>query len=187
WKVKNGENTIFVGPALGAKDWWQVPPAFLDGTTTGTDDWSCIINDEFVFIGNGSFEYRTNGSARNDGYMGDPHGCIDDATLAASGNGAAFGSAIHSFVFVDATSSPSGRPLIQLTNGPSGAAFIGFYKGYYGGENGDSANPPNGGLTTNQYEVMSYANSGGTKTLTISVDISAAHDGSAAWSVVLVQ
>jgi len=187
WKVKNGENTIFVGPGLGLKDWWQVPPAFLDGSSTGTDDWSCIVNDEFIFIGTGSYEYKTNGDARNDGYMGSPNGCISDATLAASGNGAAFGSAIHSFVFVDATSSPSGRPLIQLTNGPSGAAFIGFYKGYYGGENGDSANPPNGGLTTNQYEVMSYANSGGTKTLTISVDISAAHDGSAAWSVVLVQ
>jgi len=187
WKVKNGENTIFVGPGLGNKDWWQVPPNFLDGSSTGTDDWSCILNDEFIFIGTGSFEYKTNGNARNDGYMGKPNGCIDDATLAASGNGAAFGSAIHSWAFVPATSSPSGRPLIQVTNGPTGAAFIGFYKGYYGGENGDGANPPNGGITTNQYEVMSYANNGGTKTLTISVDISAAHDGSAAWSVVLVQ
>jgi hypothetical protein len=74
--------------------------------------------------------------------------------------------AVHSFEFVPATSSPSLRPLIKVTNGPTGAAFIGFYKGYYGGENSDPVNPPNGGITTNQYEVMSYANTGGTKTLT---------------------
>ncbi|MGB3078480.1 MAG: PKD domain-containing protein [Saprospiraceae bacterium] len=187
WKVKNGENAIFVGPALGSKDWWQVPPAFLDGSTTGTDDWSCILNDEFIFNADGSYQYKTNGDARNDGYMGDPHGCFSDAELAASGNGAAFGSATHTWVFVPAASSPSGRPLIQVTNGATGAAFIGFYKGYYGGENTDGANAPNGGLTTNQYEVMSYVNDGTSETMTISVDLSAAHDGSAAWSAVLVR
>jgi hypothetical protein len=64
---------------------------------------------------------------------------------------------------------------------------VGFYKGYYGGENANSANPPNGGSTTNRYEVISYLNAGGVETLTLSVDISAAKDGSAAWSVVLVR
>lgn len=187
WHIKNGENSIFVGPGLGNKDWWQVPPGFLDGSSTGTDDWSCIINDEFIFNDNGSYIYNTNGDARNDGYMGSPNGCWSDAEVAASGNGAAFGSATHTWEFVPAASSPSGRPLIRVTNGASGAAFIGFYKGYYGGENTDGANPPNGGLTTNQYEIMSYADDGTTKTMTISVDLSAAHDGSAAWSMVLVR
>lgn len=187
WHIKSGENTIFVGPGLGNKDWWQVPPAFLDGSTSGSDDWSCIVNDEFIFNANGTYVYKTNGDARNDGYMGDPHGCWSDAQVAGSGNGAAFGSGTHTFEFVPATSSPSGRPLIKVTNGATGAAFIGFYKGYYGGENTDAANPPNGGATTNQYEVMSYADDGTTKTLTLSVDISAGHDGSAAWSVVLIR
>ncbi|MBK9985250.1 MAG: hypothetical protein IPP15_23385 [Saprospiraceae bacterium] len=43
----------------------------------------------------------------------------------------------------------------------------------------DGANAPNGGLTTNQYEVMSYVNDGTSETMTISVDLSAAYDGSA--------
>ncbi|MCO6489552.1 MAG: PKD domain-containing protein [Phaeodactylibacter sp.] len=187
WRIRNAENSIFVGPALGSSAWWGVPPNFLDGSSTGTDDWSCITNDEFIFNADGSYEYKTNGDARNDGYMGSPNGCWSDAEVAASGNGAAFGSGIHSWSFTPASSSPSGRAIITVTNGASGAAFVGFYKGYYGGENIDGANPPNGGLPSNQYEVMSYLNDGTTETLTISVDISGDHNGSAAWTMVLVR
>ena len=144
-----------------------------------------MTNDEFIFTAGGVYQYKTNGNARNDGYMGSPNGCISDAELAASGNGAAFGSATHSFTFTPAAG--TSRPIITLTNGASGAAFVGFYKGYYGGENTNSANAPNGGSLTNRYEVMSYLNDGTKETLTLSVDISAAKDGSAAWSVVLVR
>ena len=187
WQVRNGENSIFVGPGLGDPSWWQVPIDFLDGSASGPDDWSCILNDEFIFNDDDTYEYKTNGDVRNDGYMGDPNGCLTDEELAAIGNGAAFGSAVHTWTFTEASASPSGRPLIVVKNGATGAAFIGFYKGYHGGENGDSANPPNGGSETNQYEVMSYVNDGTTETLTISVDISADLNGSAAWSVVLVR
>jgi hypothetical protein len=187
WHIRNSANAIFVGPGLGKPDWWQVPPNFLDGSSTGTDDWSCIVNDEFTFGAGGVYEYKTNGDARNDGYMGTPNGCWTDAMVAASGNGAAFGSGTHTWSFTPASSSPSGRPLITVTNGATGAAFIGFYKGYYGGENSDGANPPNGGLTSNQYEIMSYVNDGSTEVLTVSVDISGAHDGSAAWTMVLTR
>ncbi|MBN8678682.1 MAG: PKD domain-containing protein [Chitinophagales bacterium] len=185
WKVRNAANSIFVGPGLGNSTWWQVPANYLDGTSTGADDWSCITNDEFIFSSGGVYEYKTNGDARNDGYMGSPNGCWSDAQVAASGNGAAFGSAVHSFAFTPA--SGSDRPVITLTNGPSGAAFIGFYKGYYGGENGTSTNAPNGGNTTNRYEVMSYVKENGQETLTVSVDISSAKDGSSAWTMVLVR
>ena len=117
--------------------------------------------------------------------MGSPNGCWSDAEIAAAGNGAAFGSGIHSFTFTPAGSDT--RPIITVTNGATGAAFIGFYKGYYGGENTDGTKAPNGGNTSNRYEVMSYVKDANGETLTISVDISAAHDGSAAWSVVLVR
>lgn len=187
WKIRNAENSIFVGPGLGDASWWKVPPDYLDGTQTGTDNWSCITNDEFIFSAGGAYQYKTNGDARNDGYMGSPNGCWSDAMVAASGNGAAFGSGTHSFTFTPADQSSSGRPIITVTNGASGAAFVGFYKGYYGGENSNGANPPNGGSTTNRYEVMSYVNAGGVETLTISVDISANKDGSAAWTMVLVR
>jgi PKD repeat protein len=185
WRVRNANNSVYVGPALGSNAWYVVPANFLDGTSTGAEDWSCMTDDEFIFGAGGVYEYKTNGYARNDGYMGSPNGCWTDAQIAASGNGAAFGSGVHSWTFTPAAG--GSRPVITLTNGASGAAFVGFYKGYYGGENANSANPPNGGSTTNRYEVISYLNAGGVETLTLSVDISAAKDGSAAWSVVLVR
>ena len=185
WKIRNAANSVFVGPGLGLADWWQVPANFLDGTSTGGDDWSCMTNDEFIFSAGGAYEYKTNGDARNDGYMGTPNGCWSDAQVAASGNGAAFGSAVHTFSFTPASGTT--RPIITLTNGATGAAFVGFYKGYFGGENGDATKAPNGGNTTNRYEVMSYVNSGTSETMTISVDISDTHDGSKAWSIVLVR
>lgn len=187
WKVRNAALSIFVGPGLGNSSWWSVPANYLDGTSSGVDDWSCITNDEFIFSAGGVYQYKTNGDARNDGYMDkNQKGCFSDAQVVASGNGAAFGSGVHSFTFTPA--SGSNRPIITLTNGASGAAFIGFYKGYYGGENGDDNTvAPNGGNTTNRYEVMSYVKSGGVETLTVSVDYTAAHDGSQGWTVVLVR
>ena len=183
WRPRAENLSIFVGPGLGDYSWWSVPKNFLDGSTSGTDDWSCITDDEFTFADGGVYIYNTNGSARNYGYMGSPNGCWADEQIAASGNGAAFGSGTHSWEFVPA--SGGSRPLIILTNGPTGAAFLGFYKGYYGGENSDGANPPNGGNLTNRYEVMGYANTGTKEYLFVSVDISADHSGSSAWSVIL--
>lgn len=187
WKVRVAANSIFVGPALGDASWWQTPLDFLNGGKTGTtDDWSCITNDEFIFSADGKYEYKTNGDARNDGYFGDPNGCWSDAMVAASATGKAFGSAVHSFTVTPSTATT--RAKITLTNGGADkAAFVGFYKGYYGGENNDKTKPANGGSNTNTYEIMSYSKTGSTETLIISVDISANKDGSAAWSVVLVR
>lgn len=183
WKVVIGEKTVFVGPGLGDPSWWAVPKAFLDGSSTGGDDWSCMTTDEFTFSAGGVFTYETNGSARNDGYFGSPNGCWTDAEIAASGNGAYFGSGAHTYEFIPA--SGSDRAKIILTNGPNRAAFLGFYKGFYGGENTSNANPPNGGNATNQYEVMGYAKGSAKEYLFVSVDITADHSGGAAWSVIL--
>lgn len=186
WKVRAEDNSIFVGPALGSSAWWSCPKAFLDGTNAGTtDDWSCLPDDEFAFANGGVFTYDTKGSARNDGYMGTPNGCFTDEQIAASGNGAAFGSATHSYEFIPASKSGKGRPVILLTNGAGKAAFIGFYKGYYGGENIDGVNPPNGGNSTNKYEVMGYANNGTKEYLFVSVDLTPDHTGGSAWSIIL--
>ncbi|MEI7897627.1 MAG: PKD domain-containing protein [bacterium] len=182
WRVKVDEKTVFVGGALGSSAWWALPKSFLV-SGTGGDDWTCMPDDEFTFKAAGVFTYATMGSARNDGYFDDVHGCISDAGIAASGNGAAFGSATHSFAFTPGTAAT--RPIITLTNGAGFAAFIGFYKGYYGGENADKTKAPNGGNATNKYEVMGYANSGTKEYLFVTVDISAGHDGSAAWSAIL--
>lgn len=183
WKVRAEEKSVFVGSGLGKSDWWSVPKNFLTGGGAGTDDWSCMPDDQFIFGAGGSFSYATNGSARNDGFFGSPNGCWTDAQI-NGGPGAPFGTcSTHTWAFTAGTAST--RPIITLTNGAGFAAFIGFYKGYYGGENSDGTKPANGGLSTNTYEVMGYANTGSKEYLFVSVDISAAHNGSSAWSMIL--
>jgi PKD repeat protein len=184
WTLQVTGHSCYVGGGMGSDAWWICPLANMDGTNVGTpDDWSCMTDDEFIFSAGGGYEYKTNGGSRNDGYMGTPNGCWSDAEIAAS-PGAPFGSCnTHTFVFTPA--SGTSRPIIEVTNGPGFAAFIGFMKGYYGGENSDNANPPNGGLSTNRYEVIAYTSNSERETLIVSVDISAGHDGSASWTMEL--
>jgi uncharacterized protein (TIGR02145 family) len=183
WRVRAEEQSVFVGSGLGKSDWWSLPKSFLTGGGYGSDDWSCMPDDEFTFTSGGIFTYNTSGSARNDGYFGGSNGCITDAQIAASGNGTAFGSATHSYSFTPATATE--RPIITLINGTGHAAFLGFYKGYYGGENVDPYQLPNGGYSNNKYEVMGYASDGTKEYLFVSVDITYYHEGTAAWSVIL--
>lgn len=184
WKLKVSDHSIYVGPAMGSDGWWICPLANLDGTMVGTtDDWSCMTDDEFIFHVSGGYEYKTNGGSRNDGYMGTPNGCWSDAEIAAS-PGAPFGScATHTYTFTPADG--TNRAIIELTNGPGFAAFLGFMKGYYGGENSNGANPPNGGFVTNRYEVISYINLGETEVLVVSVDLTSDHSGTSAWTMTL--
>ena len=184
WKLQVTGHSIYVGPAMGSDGWWICPQNFLDGGMVGTtDDWSCMTDDEFIFSAGGGYEYKTNGGTRNDGYFGTPNGCWTDAEIAAS-PGAPFGSCnTHTFTFTPA--SGTARPIIELTNGSGFAAFIGFYKGFYGGENTNNANPPNGGFATNRYEVMSYANLGNKEVLVVSVDLTTDHSGTSAWTMEL--
>jgi PKD repeat protein len=184
WKIRVEENSIFVGPALFNNAWWATPKNFLT-SGVGTEDWTCMTDDEFTFAAGGVFTYDTKGSARNDGYFGGTNGCIDDAAIAASGNGAAFGSATHSYVFTaGGKKGIKSLPSILLTNGAGKAAFIGFYKGYYGGENTNSANLPNGGNATNVYQVQ-YAKVGAKEYLLVSVDLSSDHSDGNGWSAIL--
>jgi PKD repeat protein len=184
WKIQVSNHSIYVGPGMGSDAWWICPLANLDGTYIGTtDDWSCMADDEFVFSAGGGYEYKTNGGSRNDGYMGTPNGCWSDAEIAAS-PGAPFGScASHTFAFIPATQTT--RAIITLTNGPGFAAFIGFMKGYYGGENVNGADPPNDGNPTNRYEVMNYYEMGDKEILIVTVDITSDHSGTAAWTMTL--
>jgi PKD repeat protein len=184
WKVQVADLTVFVGPAMFSTSWWAVPVAGLNGSATGGDDWSCLPDDEFIFSSGGVFEYKTNGTARNDGYFGGDNGCITDAAIAESGNGAAFGSAVHSYIFNSGKKGVNAMPTITLSNGSGHAAFLGFYKGYYGGENTDKTKAPNGGNTTNIYEAQ-YVKIGAKEYLVVSTDISADHSRTKSWSAIL--
>lgn len=171
WKIKDAEDVIFVGPSLGSNEWWSVP--YEDLQPDGA--WYCIMNDEFIFSPGGVYEYRTNGDARNDGFVGQMSGCYSDTELLSMDF--PFMSATHSYEII----SQDSNSRIILTNGSGNeAAFIGFYKGYYGGENIN--NPPNGGLPTNRYEVLGYYNNGTTENLFLSVDLNGPEPGGSAWS-----
>lgn len=175
WKIRLAEKSVFVGPTLGSPDWWSVPLVELEAG----GGWACLSNDEFIFSASGVYEYKTNGDARNDGYKAQPAGCFTDAELATQDF--PFMSAIHSYTL----DTNGERPFIVLTNGESQAAFIGFYKGFYGGENDANSTVPNGGFETNRYEVMGYANSGSKEYLFLSVDLNGAEPDGASWSVIL--
>jgi hypothetical protein len=182
WKVRADANSVVVGPGMFDGSWFQVSKANLTGGGTGGDDWSCMTDDEFIFGAGGVYTYKGNGSVRNDGYLGKDNGCM--AESAVTDNGVAFLSNTHSYALTAASGTTPA--LITLTNGAKGAAFLGFYKGYYGGENTDKTKAPNGGNTTNIYQAK-YAKNGGVEYLYISVDLSPKHDGSSSWSVVLVR
>ncbi len=182
WKVVVGDKSICVGPTMGSNEWWAVPKAFMTGGGTGGDDWSCIVDDEFTFSAGGVYTYDGKGLVRNDGYIaGDPHGCSEES--AVTGNGAYFLSGTHSWALTPAAG--DARAIITLTNGPDRAAFIGFYKGYYGGENTDNTKPPNGGNPTNIYEVMGYAQGTTYEYLFVTVDLDGAGPNTSSWSAIL--
>jgi hypothetical protein len=136
------------------------------------------------------YGYDTKGDVRDDGYFAgiDPNGCFTDAQLATSTNdGKMFRTfAAHTYALTPAAGAD--RAIITVTDGAADAkAFVGFYKPYYGGENGDEANPANGGAATNRYEVIAYAKNASKEYLFVTCDISAAKDGTASWSFVLVR
>ena len=180
WKVRAADNSVIVGPGLFDGSWYKVSKKSLDGSATGADDWSCMTDDQFTFKAGGAYDYKTNGTLRNDGYMGSPNGCVAESSL--TGNAAAFGSNVHSYSFTPAAGGKNA--MITLTNGAKGAAFLGFYKGYFGGENTDGTKAPNGGVATNSYHAK-YAKGKTKEYLFVSVDVSAKKDGSSAWSIVL--
>jgi PKD repeat protein len=188
WMVPAKDMRVFVGGGMGLSNWWVCPKANLDGTNAGTgDDWSCMPDDEFIFSAGGVFEYKTNGSARNDGWFQGSNGCITDDEIAAlPAPGPAFGSGVFAYTFTAA--SGGNRAIIELTSSdfPAHAPFLGFMKGYYGGENTNyTTQQPNGGNATNKYEVMGYASDGTLEYLFVTCDISGDHSGTASWSTIL--
>ena len=185
WKVRADELSLFVGPAMGSYEWYVVPKSDMLGS------WACLANDEFKFSAGGVYSYDTKGDVRNDGYMGDPTGCLTDAQLAAiATDGRKLKTeANHSYTFTPA--SGSDRAVITVANAAGGnsSAFLGFYKPYYGGENFTPTNPAtiNNGATSIRYEVMAYAKSATKEYLYVTCDISADKNGSASWSFILVR
>lgn len=167
WEL-NGANSYFVGPSAGSAEWW---PGLSQADVLARP---CQFNDEYIFSEGGTYAYDANGDVFFEDYLGGNNTCIPEGSLPTLY--ASLASGTHSFEVTPA--SGSNRAKVKVIGK---GAYIGFAKGFNGGElNGSNA--PANSIT---YEVVDYAKTANAEVLTLSVDISANQDGSAWWTVVI--
>ncbi len=164
WRLINDNDAYVVGPAPGSGEWYAVDAATMAAR-------ECQTNDEFIFFDNGDFNYDAKGDVFADEFMCGPVDCIAEADIAAGFE--SFGSGNHSFSIsgegTDATITVSGL-----------GAFIGFNKGFNGGE----VSCADGNVASEiTYNVIDYASVGGKEVITVAVDISGT--GGAWWTMKL--
>jgi PKD repeat protein len=167
WKLA-GEASFYVGPSAGSAEWWPgITAADLDAR-------ACQLDDEFIFFDDGKYEYDAKGAVFAEDYMGGSFACVDEGDLTPPYD--ALASGVYAFEGVEATDTdPATIKVI------GDGAFLGFSKAFNGGElNGTIA--PVGEIT---YTVLEYTAAGGVETLKVVIDISAAQDGTAWWTIVL--
>lgn len=167
WEL-NGANSYYVGPSAGSAEWW---PGL---SQTDVEARPCQFNDEFIFTDGGTYAYDAKGDVFFEDFMGGNNTCIPEGNLPSMY--ASLASGTHAFEVTPA--SGSNRATVKVIGK---GAFIGFAKGFNGGELNGSNSPANS-IT---YEVVDYAKTAGAEVLTLSVDISATQDGSAWWTVVI--
>lgn len=164
--VLDGANSYYVGPAIGSSEWW--PGISEDDVAVRT----CQMDDEYIFFDDGTFQYDAKGDVWGEPFMLVDNACVEESALQAPYD--VLGSGAYSFEATEA----GGDDRAKVTVIGKGA-FIGFPKGFNGGElNG--TNEPAEQIT---YEVLEYSAAGGVEVLVVSVDISAAQDGTAWWTM----
>jgi PKD repeat protein len=169
WKLKPVAGAFRVGPSIGSGEWYASGDAEVEGRP-------CLFDDEFTFTVDFSYIYNANGQVFGEPHMGvDPAGCTDEGDLVAPYDGLA-SSDDYTFEFVEAADGQRAKITVKGVG-----AFIGFNKGYNGGEYNGSDTELQSEVT---YEVISYVKDGDTETLNIAVDISG--EGTAWWSMTLV-
>jgi PKD repeat protein len=167
--VLNGANSYFVGPGAGSGEWWPGPS---EADVTGPR--SCQFDDEFIFSDDGTMAYDAKGEVYAEAYMLGPDACIAEGDLTPPYD--AFASGTHMFVVTEATDTDPAK-ITVIGQG----AFLGFNKGFNGGEYDQVIAPKD--QTT--YTVHDYSNVGGVELLTVTIDISADETGGAWWTMVL--
>ena len=160
----DGENCYYVGPCQGCNDWWGGIDA------AGVIERACQLDDQWVFHSDGTMEYITDGVIWAEDFLGGNNECIDETTLTPPLD--AFAAGTHAFTASEAEITVDGL-----------GAFIGFNKGYNGGEHpGDGSGVPASSIT---YEVFQYTNVDGVERLTITVDYGE-NPGEAYWHTRLI-
>lgn len=170
WTLAPVAGAFRVGPGIGSGEWFS---SSADDVTAR----DCQYDDEFIFSNDGSFAIDLKGSTWGEPYMGvDPAGCVNEGDL--SGVYAGFASSTdYTFSASDATDTEN--PKITVTGA---GAFLGFNKGYNGGEYNGSDSALQDEVI---YEVYSYFNDGTVERIEVSVDISGDQDGTAWWTMIL--
>jgi PKD repeat protein len=162
--VLDGVASFYVGDAIGSNGWWAgITEADLEAR-------ACMLDDEFIFFDDGSFNIDTKGEVFAEGYMGGTNDCIADGDLPAPFNGLTSGN--YTFEATDGTVKVIGD-----------GAYIGFSKGYMGGEYNGSETELAQEIT---YTVYDYASDDEKELLWVAVDISADLSGTAWWTMRMV-
>ncbi len=166
--VLDGAQSYFVGPAAGSGEWW---PGI---TEDDVEVRACQMDDEYIFFDDGTYEYATQGDVWAEDFMGGSFACIAESELMDPYDALASGT--YTYEVTEAM----GDERAKITVIGEGA-FIGFAKGFNGGE----LNPANGVGPASQitYEVLEYSAAGGVEVLTVAVDISADQSGTAWWTM----
>ena len=162
--VLDGEGSFKVGPTRGSGEWW----GGLDAG--GVEMRSCMMDDEFIFFDDGTYEYDSKGDTYGEPYMGVDNACVNDEDLVAPYDVLASG--IHAFT-ADNAVDPDPAMVTVMGDG----AFIGFNKAFNGGEL-DGVLAPKSEI---YYEVFNYVNNAGVETVTFVIDI--AGDETAWWTI----
>lgn len=168
WKLKPAAGAFRVGPAKGSGEWFA-------SSAADVTDRACMFDDEFIFYATLDYDYASKGQVYGESFMGvTPNGCVNDASIPGIYTGLG-SSTTHTFELIPSTSTEPAKVKVV-----GSGAFIGFAKGYNGGE----YNGADLALQTSvTYDVVSFVNSGGTLTLDISVPINA--EKTAWWSVTI--
>lgn len=167
YKIPAEPGALFVGPGIGDPSWYSIDQGWIDAGL-------CLFDDTFAFGTGGVYTVNVGAEMFTEGYMEgiDANGCVAVANVPSNLTPWAGGTFTYSLTEgVDGA-----NPKLTVTGN---GAYIGFYKGANGLEPNQPSAVTAGSVT---YEIIAFS----ANSMTVSVDISAAQDRSAAWSVKLV-
>lgn len=170
WKLKPVAGAFRVGPSIGSGAWFA-------SSVDDVINRACMFDDEFKFSQSGNYTFDSKGQLFGEPFMGVNFACVNDGDLTGVYVGLGSNNT-HTFNHIPA----AGADPVKIKVNGSGA-FLGFAKGYNGGEYNGSDVALQTSVT---YHVVSFVNAGGVLTLDVSVDISAGSTGGAWWSMTLV-
>ncbi|MFT7233261.1 MAG: surface protein, partial [Cyclobacteriaceae bacterium] len=167
WKLAPRDHAFYVGPSIGSSEWYA-------NTQVDVTERDCLFDDQFIFYDDGTFLIDLNGLIWAEDYLAN-FGCvtIDQLPLAfqVMGQGA----------YTYSTAASSANSAITV-NGAG--AFLGFSKGYNGGEYPtDGTGNPVSSIT---YTILNYEVIENKEYMTITIDISPDLDGTSWWTYELV-